>query len=111
MVVNLSPERQAELLAEYHRKKQEREATDAKLKAERTAQQTYIKAQVEATRLNEIHTATKDYVCQNCGIKIPKGTRYRRGKVPVGFGWAEGTHYAERVTHLVCVELRSDPTK
>lgn len=61
-------------------------------------------AQVEAARLNQIHTAQNDYICDNCGKTIPQGTRYRRQKIIVGYGFPEGVHYGEpRKTHLVCV--------
>lgn len=100
---NLSPE----IAAQYNKflaRKAVQDKVDAEIKAQWVARRTAIQAQVEATRLNEIHTAQKEYICENekCGGIIAKGTRYRRQNIPVGYGYFEGTHFQTRITHLVC---------
>jgi type II secretory pathway pseudopilin PulG len=87
---------------EYLAKKEVAKAETLQLEQQRKAQEAYIKAKVEATRLNEIHTATQDYQCENCDRTIPAGSQYRRANIKVGYGHFEGFHYRQRITHLIC---------
>jgi hypothetical protein len=87
---------------EYLAKKEAAKTENAQLEQQHKAQQAFIKAKVEATRQNEIHTATQDYQCDNCGCTIPTGTQYRRANIKVGYGHFEGYHYRQRITHLIC---------
>ena len=75
---------------------------EEEIQRQRNQLKTYVRAKVEATRLNEIHTAKKEYLCECCGKAIQKGTEYRRQNIPIGYGFMEGTHYQQRITHLVC---------
>jgi hypothetical protein len=76
----------------------------AQLDAERKAQQARIHTEVQATHLNEIHTHKKEgeLLCENCSKTIPQGAKYRQQKIPIGYGFLEGTHFRYRITHLVC---------
>lgn len=98
---NMTPAEQAS----YEQYKAQREAKQKEnqiAQQQLTQHQTLAKARYEAARLNEIHTAKKDYECECCGKTIPKGTQYRRQNIPTGYGFLEGTHYTQRITHLVC---------
>ena len=98
----LSFERIQELLAERQAEAEKRARIDAELQAQRDAANQAAKARYQAARLNEIHTAQKEYVCECCGKAIAKGTEYRRANIPTGYGHFEGTHFQQRITHLVC---------
>jgi len=99
---NMTPA-EAKVYAEYKAKQAAQQAENQLLEQQKQQHQEAAKARFQAARLNEIHTATKDYECQCCGKTIPKGSQYRRQNIPVGFGFVEGTHYQQRITHLVCV--------
>lgn len=105
----LSPERKAEILAQYHAEKAKRDAENQALDQETLERRTLIQAKINAMRLNEIHVATKDYMCQCCGKTISKGSQYRRSNIPTGYGALEGTHYTQRITHLVCAITKEGP--
>jgi hypothetical protein len=99
---DLTPETIARFEAERKAKQTMNEAEYQEIKQQRLKLQEAAKAKFAAARLNEIHTATKEYICECCGRTIPKGIEYRRQKISVGYGFLEGTHYQTRITHLVC---------
>lgn len=87
---------------EYLKQRERQKAMYAEVDKQRQELQSTIKAKVAATRLNEIHTAQDEYICECCGKAIPEGTRYRRQNIPNGSGWPEGVHFTQRITHLIC---------
>ena len=101
---DLTPEKIAAFEAARKNKQAMNEAQYQQIKQQRQAQQEAAKAKFAAARLNEIHTHTKDteLFCDGCSKLIPRGAQYRRQNIPVGYGFLEGTHYTQRITHIVC---------
>lgn len=101
----LNPQIVEQRYKEYLAKKAVAKAENAQLEQQRKTQQAFIKAKVEATRQNEIHTHTKadvELVCKRCGKVIPVGSQYRCQNIKVDYGGFEGYHFRPRITHLIC---------
>lgn len=101
VATNMTPA-QAQAYQKYVSERAIRERENQQAQAQTEQHQAAAKARYQAHRLNQIHTAKQDYECECCGKTIPKGTQYRRQNIPVGFGFMEGTHFTQRITHLVC---------
>ena len=84
MVVLLSPERQAELLAMYKARK-------AKIEAENQAyHDMQAKARVEREayfQLDVVQSTKKPHVCELCSATIPTGSQAKKRSVQTGTGW------------------------
>jgi hypothetical protein len=78
----LTPEREKELLEEYHRRKAERETANNVLDQERLSRQTFF----NNLQPKEV-TVRKKYVCERCAEQIQPGEKAKIRSVLVGTGW------------------------
>ena len=94
MTVNLTPEQEAKLLADYHTRKTEREAIDQQLKKEQETRNAFY--QELHNKQNQPHKLRKPQICEKCGLTINAKEMAVSRSVKVGFGFPEGYH---RVTY------------
>jgi hypothetical protein len=100
---DLTPEMIQRFEAERKAKLAAIQADNDIINKHRATQQALVKAEVEAARHNQIHTAKKEYICEVCNHTIPIGTKYRRQTLVTGYGFPEGNHYESKITHVSCV--------
>ena len=104
MVVSLSPEREAELLAEYKAKKAAIAEAIKNQHAEQEKQrlETSLFYQKLQAAKQKPKTARKPHPCEVCGLEIAVGEKLVSRSVTVGYGYPEGLHYTTFYRHEKC---------